>query len=71
MTESARRSLSQSLSGRVGNPFRGWERRRLVVFWVRVALVGISTLVAIKVVQPSLVLKDTTPTGGDMGAHVW
>ena len=53
------------------NPFLGWERRRLIVFWVRVALVGISTIVAIKVVQPSLVLKDTTPTGGDMGAHVW
>lgn len=53
------------------NPFQGWERRRLIVFWVRVALVGISTIVAIKVVQPSLVLKDTTPTGGDMGAHVW
>jgi NADH:ubiquinone oxidoreductase subunit 5 (subunit L)/multisubunit Na+/H+ antiporter MnhA subunit len=36
-----------------------------------VALVGISTIVAIKVIQPSLVFKDTTPTGGDMGAHVW
>ena len=70
-TESARHSLSQSLVGKLRNPFEGWERRRLVIFWVRVALVGISTLVAIKVVQPSLVLKDTTPTGGDMGAHVW
>ena len=52
-------------------PFQGWERNRIVVFWVRVVLVGISTIVAIKVIQPSLVLKDTTPTGGDMGAHVW
>ena len=23
------------------------------------------------VVHPNLVLRDTTPTGGDMGAHVW
>ena len=53
------------------NPFLGWERQRLIAFWVRVALVGISTIVAIKVIQPSMVLKDTTPTGGDMGAHVW
>ena len=53
------------------NPFRGWERERLVIFWIRVALVGISTIIAIKVIQPSLVFKDTTPTGGDMGAHVW
>ena len=53
------------------NPFRGWERERLIIFWIRVALVGISTIIAIKVIQPSLVFKDTTPTGGDMGAHVW
>ncbi len=53
------------------NPFRGWSRERLVVFWVRVALVGTSTIVAIKVVQPSLIFRDSTPTGGDMGAHVW
>jgi hypothetical protein len=54
-----------------GSPFNGWDRERLITFWIRVALVGISTIVAIKVIQPSLVFKDTTPTGGDMGAHVW
>ena len=53
------------------NPFRGWSRERLVVFWVRVALVGVSTAVAVKVVQPSLIFRNSTPTGGDMGAHVW
>ena len=53
------------------NPFRGWGRQRLIEFWVRVALVGISSIIALKVIQPSLVLKNTTPTGGDMGAHVW
>ncbi len=53
------------------SPFNGWQRERLITFWIRVALVGISTIIAIKVIQPSLVFKDTTPTGGDMGAHVW
>ena len=53
------------------NPFRGSERERLVILWIRIALIGISTIIAIKVIQPSLVFKDTTPTGGDMGAHVW
>ena len=53
------------------NPFREWERSRLVAFWVRVVLVGVSTIIAIKVVQPSLLFRDSTPTGGDMGAHVW
>ncbi|MFM8856181.1 MAG: 6-pyruvoyl-tetrahydropterin synthase-related protein [Actinomycetota bacterium] len=53
------------------NPFRGWERKRLVVFVVRCLLIGVSTYIAIQVVQPSLVLTNTTPTGGDMGAHVW
>ena len=53
------------------SPFNGWERERLITFWIRVALVGISTIIAIKVIQPSLVFKYTTPTGGDMGAHVW
>jgi hypothetical protein len=51
--------------------FRGWERARIIAFFVRVALVGISTYIAIRVVQPSLILENTTPTGGDMGAHVW
>jgi hypothetical protein len=69
-------NLTQDASGVRRNPFRsnpfnGWERQRLITFWIRVALVGISTIIAIKVVQPSLVFKDTTPTGGDMGAHVW
>ncbi len=53
------------------NPFRGWERRRIVAFWVRVVLVGVSTIIAIEVVQPSLLFRNSTPTGGDMGAHVW
>ena len=53
------------------NPFRGWERQRIVAFVLRCALIGISTYIAVRVVQPSLVLTKATPTGGDMGAHVW
>ncbi len=64
-------SFDDTTSDRSWSPFRGWERQRLIVFWVRVALVGVSTILAVKVIQPSLVLKNTTPTGGDMGAHVW
>ena len=48
-----------------------WSRQRFTIFWVRVALVGLSTFIAIKVIQPTLVFSDSTPTGGDMGAHVW
>jgi len=57
--------------GRRFNPFEGWSSERLVTFFVRVLLVGVSTIVAVKVVQPTLLFKNTTPTGGDMGAHVW
>ncbi len=53
------------------NPFRGWSRERVIQFWVRVLFLGVTTIVAIKVVQPSLLFRDSTPTGGDMGAHVW
>ena len=34
-------------------------------------LVGLSTVFVAWNVQPDLWLQDTTPTGGDMGAHVW
>ena len=35
-----------------------WSRQRFTIFWVRVALVGLSTFVAIKVIQPTLVFSD-------------
>lgn len=43
----------------------GW--RRVVTFLT----VGASMALIAKVLHPSLILRDTTPTGGDMGAHVW
>ncbi len=62
---------SDEFRSRSFQPFRGWERTRVIAFFIRVALIGISTYIAIRVVQPSLILKNSTPTGGDMGAHVW
>lgn len=48
-----------------------WDRQRVWTWIVRVALVGLSTFIALRVVQPGLLIKINTPTGGDMGAHVW
>ncbi len=62
----------------------GWAatRARIIAWATRLAdqplstwltllvVVGCTVFVAITV-QPKLVLRDTTPTGGDMGAHVW
>ena len=47
------------------------DRRRLITLAVRLFLLGVTTFVAIRVIQPSLIFRNTTPTGGDMGAHVW
>jgi hypothetical protein len=47
-----------------------WTMERIVRLGVTVLVVGASTWAALKVVQPSLVLSNNTPTGGDMGAHV-
>lgn len=47
------------------------DRRRLITLAVRVIVLGITTFIAVRVIQPSLIVRNTTPTGGDMGAHVW
>jgi hypothetical protein len=43
----------------------GW--RRIITFLT----VAAATLLIVTVLHPGLMLRDTTPTGGDMGAHVW
>ena len=48
-----------------------WTPLRIVTWLTRIALLGISTLIAMKTVHPGLILSNNTPTGGDMGAHVW
>lgn len=50
---------------------RPWTAERIVRLLVTTLLVGGSTLIISQIVHPSLLVKDNTPTGGDMGAHVW
>jgi hypothetical protein len=38
---------------------------------ITTAVVLGATLIVLATVQPSLILRNNTPTGGDMGAHVW
>ena len=52
---------------------RLWDRLA-VVGWRRIITfltVAAATLLVVSVLHPGLILRDTTPTGGDMGAHVW
>lgn len=39
--------------------------------WLGLLVVGLSMAWIVSVLHPRLVFADTTPTGGDMGAHVW
>ena len=47
------------------------QRRRNLRTIVDVVVVGACVLFALWHLQPHLLLRDTTPAGGDMGAHVW
>jgi hypothetical protein len=44
---------------------------RVVEALVSVASVTLATALILRTLQPELLWLDTTPTGGDMGAHVW
>lgn len=48
-----------------------WLRGRSAEAWITAALVAGSALFILSQLDPSLLLLDTTPAGGDMGAHVW
>ena len=39
--------------------------------WISLIVVGAAMAWILSVLHPRLILADTTPTGGDMGAHVW
>jgi hypothetical protein len=39
--------------------------------WLGVVVVGLCVLAVLLVLDPRLLLRNTTPNGGDMGAHVW
>lgn len=43
----------------------------VVVLITRIVLIGVTTFIALMAMHPRLVLTNSTPTGGDMGAHVW
>ncbi|HET9291117.1 MAG TPA: hypothetical protein VFQ49_08540, partial [Actinomycetes bacterium] len=46
-------------------------RRRRIRRTVDIVVVGACVAFALWHLQPDLLLRDTTPAGGDMGAHVW
>ncbi len=50
-----------------------WERLRSmpVEGWVTVGVVAVCVGFTLSHLQPGLLIADTTPAGGDMGAHVW
>jgi hypothetical protein len=50
---------------------RNTEIRRGVEIAVSVIVVGGAVLFTLMQLHPGLLFSDTTPTGGDMGAHVW
>ena len=47
------------------------ERRARIERWVSWAVVVFCALFVLGSLQPHLILQNSTPTGGDMGAHVW
>ncbi|MEO6988234.1 MAG: hypothetical protein ABI239_06260 [Aquihabitans sp.] len=65
----------------IGQRLGDWGRRqaqhvaddpgRAAEAGLAVALVALGTALVLATLHPDLLWKDTTPTGGDMGAHVW
>ena len=47
------------------------SQARRIEAWCSWAVVGLASLFVLLSLNPGLVFADTTPTGGDMGAHVW
>jgi uncharacterized membrane protein len=48
-----------------------WLRRQPVEAWVTAGVVTVATVFVFLQLNPGLLFLDTTPAGGDMGAHVW
>lgn len=47
-----------------------WPTQRIVQYLTALVIIGACTLAVLKTVHLDLVLRNNTPTGGDMGAHV-
>ncbi|MCB1016448.1 MAG: hypothetical protein KDB10_15270, partial [Acidimicrobiales bacterium] len=54
-------------------PRSRWDRLRSMPLegWVSLGVVAVCVGFTLAHLQPSLLVADTTPAGGDMGAHVW
>ena len=50
---------------------RAWVARQRPENWITLVLVAASSVFVIAQLHPRLLVTDTTPAGGDMGAHVW
>jgi len=55
----------QPVDGGLKNDEQYWRRLAAIV------VVGGATVFLLLTVHPELIFRDNTPTGGDMGAHVW
>jgi uncharacterized membrane protein len=52
-------------------PPEPWTTERLLRVGTPIFVVGVLTLVTFLMLHPEQIFKNSTPTGGDMGAHVW
>ncbi len=59
--------------GHGGRVRRAWDRFWAMPAegWITLGVVVVSVAFTLAHVQPHLLVADTTPAGGDMGAHVW
>ena len=71
------RPARRARRGPIGWARRPWTAARIVRLVVTAASLGVTTYVMMNVVHlkpfssGDLITRDSTPTGGDMGAHVW
>ena len=47
------------------------RRRRMIRWGVDLTVLAVCVVFVVLQLQPGLLVRDTTPAGGDMGAHVW
>ncbi len=57
-----------SSPGRSVSPFEITDR---IAMWIGFATAAICSIFVLIQMRPDLLITDTTPSGGDMGAHVW
>ena len=52
-------------------PSEPWTPQRLARLLTPLFVIGLFTGITLAMMHPDLILRNSTPTGGDMGAHVW